>query len=344
MRSSFAALTAVGLLIALPAPSAPAAPAAPPAPTRADLAAATAHLRDDDPSNEELGRLLDEVAAAARGRITLGTAGTTNERRPIRRATLGQGPLRICFVTQQHGDEPLGTPAALKALWALGAEDTEFTRWLLGRITLDVVLRANPDGQARKWRYNYDPQAKPKYGQAGKGYDINRYHEPSTAPEKNPAPEAGAIQRLWLETKPSIVVDYHMQGAYTGPDGKPVTASIMWPTHAKVTAAAKNRGRQLAVLARTSMTAGGASVTRYPGDDLEGIARNAYGLRGSGSLLVELSRIPGREAFQVQSALDSMVAIARSAADGSLDKIDPAKADDIPGRGYRVADADDPGH
>ncbi|HEX5740155.1 MAG TPA: M14 family zinc carboxypeptidase, partial [Pilimelia sp.] len=311
----------------------------PPAPTRAALAAATAHLPDNDPSNEELGRLLDEVVAAAQGRITLTSAGTTNERRPIRRATLGHGPLRICYVTQQHGDEPLGTPAALKALWALGAEDTEFSRWLRSRVTLDIVVRANPDGQARKWRYNYDPGARPTYGQAGKGYDINRYHDPATPPEKNPAPEAGAIQRLWLETKPSIIVDYHMQGAYTGPDGRTVTASILWPTHGNVSTAARDRGRQLAVLTHATMTAAGATVTRYPGDTLAGIARNAYGLRGSGSLLVELSRIQGREAFQIQSALDSMVAIARSAADGSLDRIDPAEADAIPGRGRHGAAA-----
>ncbi|GGK03303.1 hypothetical protein GCM10010123_36540 [Pilimelia anulata] len=327
----------VGLLIAAPAPAL-GAPAAPAAPGPAELAAGAARFGPDDPSNEELTKQLDDIAAASGGRVTIGSIGTTNEKRPIKRATVGTGPVRVCFVTQQHGNEPLGTPAAVRALRAVGVEDTEWTRWLLSRITLDIVVRANPDGQARKWRYNYDPKAKPQWGEAGKGYDINRYHHPTTAPEKNPAPEAAAMQRLWLETKPRIVVDYHMQGKFTSPNGKVITSSILWPTHAKVTAEARNRGKQLAVLTHATMTAGGANVTKYPGEELDGIARNAYGLRGSSSLLVELSDLPGKEESQIESALNSMIAIVKGAADGSLEQIDPAKADAIPPRALAMGD------
>jgi hypothetical protein len=84
---------------------------------------------------------------------------------------------------------------------------------------------------------------------------------------------------------------------------------------------------------RRSINGNGGNVSQYPGGDYEGTARNAYGLLCSGSVLVELSLIPEREQAQIQDALASMLAIARTAADGSVREIDPAKADAIPPRG-----------
>ncbi|MFC7549877.1 M14 family zinc carboxypeptidase [Plantactinospora sp. GCM10030261] len=329
-----------GALLTAPAQAAPgvAAPdsAAPPAPNPAALTATgpTGRLGGDI-SNEQLARELDRVARASAGKVRISSIGTTNEGRPIKRATLGHGPTKILYVTQQHGNEPLGTPAALRALWGLGVPNTAWHRWLRDRITLDIVVRANPDGHARDWRYNYDPDADPEYGQAGQGYDINRYHDPAVAPADNPVPEAAAIQRLWLQTRPDIVVDYHMQGRYISPDGRQITASILWPTNPTVSERAVDRGRQLAVLNHEALTRTlGANVSQYPGGDYEGIARNAYGIRGSASLLVELSDLgPAYEEFQIRSALVSMLVIAQSAADGSLWRIDPDRADAIPPRG-----------
>ncbi|MET0414722.1 MAG: hypothetical protein ABW022_01705, partial [Actinoplanes sp.] len=77
-----------------------------------------------------------------------------------------------------------------------------------------------------------------------------------------------------------------------------------------------------------------ANVTRYPGGDYEGIARNAYGILGSSSLLVELSDLPADQIeLQIRTAYTSMMATAKGAADGSLWRADPARADDIPERG-----------
>jgi hypothetical protein len=82
------------------------------------------------------------------------------------------------------------------------------------------------------------------------------------------------------------------------------------------------------------MTRAGANVSRYPGGDYEGIARNAYGILGSSSLLVELSDLPaGQVELQIRSAYASMMATAQGAADGSLWRADPARADSIPERG-----------
>ena len=338
MRSKLvaAALAAVlgGALLAPPGTS---HAAGAPAPIAADRLSALApsNLVPARPSPEEVRRALARIARASDGRVRLGTIGRSNENRPIRLATVGHGGTRLLYVTQQHGDEPLGTPAAIRALWTLGVPSSPWHRWLLSRVTIDIVVQANPDGAVRNQRYNHDPSATGPYSEPGVGYDINRFHNPLTPIGDNPVPESRAILRLWHATHPRIVVDYHMQGRYVQPDGRETTASILWPTSTLASAAAVERSRQLAVRNDDAMTfLAGANVTRYPGGDYEGIARNAYGILGSASLLVELSDLPAQQVeFQIRTAFVSMLATAQGAADGSLWRIDPARADAIPPRG-----------
>lgn len=287
------------------------------------------------PSPDEVRRALARIARDSDGRVRLGVIGRSNEGRALRLATVGHGDTRLLYVTQQHGDEPLGTPAAVRALWALGVPSTAWHRWLLNRVTIDIVVQANPDGAVRNQRYNHDPTASGDYAQPGVGYDINRFHNPLTPIGDNPVPESRAILRWWHATHPRIVIDYHMQGRYLQPDGRETTASILWPTSPLAGSAAVTTSRQLAVRNYDAMTyLAGANVTRYPGGDYEGIARNAYGILGSASLLVELSALPADQVeFQIRTAFVSMVATAQGAADGSLWRADPTRADTIPVRG-----------
>jgi hypothetical protein len=321
---------------------APAAATAEPAPGAGQLSSITTpSLLPARPSPEEVGRALARVARESHGRVRLGAIGRSNEGRPLRLASVGHGRTRLLFVTQQHGNEPLGTPAAVRALWALGVPDSGWHRWLRDRVTLDVVVQANPDGAVRSQRYNHDPSAAGDFAEPGVGYDINRFHNPLTPIEDNPVPESVAILRQWAATRPAVVVDYHMQGRYLQPDGRETTASILWPTSPLAGADAVTRSRQVAVRNYTAMTLlAGANVTRYPGGDYEGIARNAYGILGSASLLVELSNLPAdRVEFQIRSAFVSMLATVQGAADRSLWRVDPARADTIPARGPSLPDS-----
>lgn len=306
----------------------------------ADALAPPAGIIGPDISNEQLVRVLDLLERTSRGRVEVHSVGTTNEGRPIQLATVGHGPVRIMYISQQHGDEPLGTPAAVRALWTLGVPNTPFNRRLLDQVTLQVIVRANPDGHAHGWRFNFDPTANPEFGERGKGYDINRYHNPGLAPENNPVPEAATIQRVYRAFRPSIVVDYHGQGRYAFPDGREVTTSIMWPTNPQTPAGAVTRSKQVVALTNDVLTRGlGAVVSQYPGGDYEGIARNAYGLLGSASMLMELSDLPEeRTEFQIASAYAAMLAIAAAAGDGSLNRVDPARADAIPLRPPAIPD------
>jgi Zinc carboxypeptidase len=344
MRSKLAALGAVSALLCgavLAAPAAAAPTAAPPAGIDRLSVSAPADLISSRPSPEEVRRALLRIARASDGRVHLGSIGRSNEGRALRLASVGRGHTRLLYVTQQHGDEPLGTPAAVRALWVLGVGNGPWQRWLRSRVTVDVVVQANPDGAVRNQRYNHDPTATGEFAEPGVGYDINRFHNPLTPIEDNPVPEARAVLRLWHATEPAIVVDYHMQGRYVQPDGRETTASILWPTSPLAGAGAVDRSRQVAVRNYDAMRLlARANVTRYPGGDYEGIARNAYGILGSASLLVELSDLPAEQVeFQIRTALTSMLATAQGAADRSLWRIDPARADTVPPRGAPLPDA-----
>ncbi|OLF19007.1 M14 family zinc carboxypeptidase [Actinophytocola xanthii] len=325
---TLATATALALtVLTAPAQAAPAPPAA----------GRLWHEVDPRPTNEEVARELRRIAHQARGRVDVRSIGATNEGRPVWAARVGHGPVRIQYITQQHGDEPLGTPAAIEFLRTVGVGNTLWHKWLRSRVTVDLVVRANPDGHVRDWRYNYDPTADPEYGERGKGYDINRYHDPAVAPEDNPATEAGHIQRAYAGFRPHITMDYHMQGRYVDEDGREITASLLWPTHPGVAPAAVNAAKQVAVVAQRTIDLVGGNVSQYPGGDYEGIARNAYGLRGSASVLLELSATgPEFEQAQIRSAYAAMLAVAQTAADGSLRRVDPARADAIPPRGEPV--------
>ncbi|GAB2577158.1 carboxypeptidase [Paractinoplanes abujensis] len=287
------------------------------------------------PSPQEVGRALATLARVSDGRVRLGIIGRSNEGRPLRLASVGHGRTRLLFVTQQHGDEPLGTPAAVRALRELGVGNSAWHKWLRSRVTVDVVVQANPDGAVRNQRYNHDPGAAGEYSEPGVGYDINRFHNPLTPIEDNPVPESRAVLRYWHKTHPRVVVDYHMQGRYRQPDGRETTASILWPTSPLVQGKPLDAARRVAVFTYDAMTErAGADVTRYPGGDYEGIARNAYGILGSASLLAELSDLPADQVeFQINSAYVSMVSTVTAAADGSLWRVDPARADTVPARG-----------
>jgi hypothetical protein len=331
MRSKLLAVVAAATLAGAGLLAPPASAAAIP---RQPALVAPGDLVPAQPNPEEVRAALSRLAVLSDGRVRVATIGRSNEDRPLRLASVGTGRTRLLYITQQHGDEPLGTPAAIRALWTLGVPRTPWHKWLLSRVTIDIVVQANPDGAVRDQRHNHDPSASGPYTAPGVGYDINRFHNPLTPIGDNPVPESRAILTLWHATRPSVVVDYHMQGRYRQPDGRETTASMLWPTSPLVAAAQVDAGKRLAVRNYDVMTLAGANVSRYPGEVYEGIARNAYGILGSASLLVELSNLPADQVeLQIRSAYVSMIATAQGAADRTIWRVDPARADRIPARG-----------
>jgi hypothetical protein len=121
----------------------------------------------------------------------------------------------------------------------------------------------------------------------------------------NPVPEAKTVRALFDQFKPAVIMDFHHQGTLVDADGRMITASTLWPTavatadwlvetDAEPEARARFDSGQLmakkvvSVLVDAIQTYGYANVSRYPGGTEPGISRNAYGLLGSGSVLLEL--------------------------------------------------------
>ncbi len=125
---------------------------------------------------------------------------------------------------------------------------------------------------------------------------------PYLVSEGNPVPEAKNIRWINDQFRPVVALDMHHQGTRVH-DGQMVTASTLYPTAldaatrlqavdpnalARFTAGQTMAKRVVVLIAQTLAKYPYANLSRYPGGNEPGISRNAYGLLGSGSVLLEL--------------------------------------------------------
>lgn len=192
---------------------------------------------------------------------------------------------------------------------------------------------------------------------------------PYLVSDGNPVPEAKNVRWLNDQFRPVVALDMHHQGTRVH-DGKMVTASTLYPTAIDTavrlqavdpTALARfNAGQTMAkrvvvLIAQTLAQYPYADLSRYPGGTEPGISRNAYGLLGSGSVLLELRGGMGTKAggyIQKIGWHASMAIVEQLARDPSLAAYDPALADILvvpangvpPSRGPGEAEDDDADH
>ena len=85
---------------------------------------------------------------------------------------------------------------------------------------------------------------------------------------------------------------------------------------------------------------GYTNITRYPGTEPPGIARNAYGVLGSGSVLFEMRGgiYTQSNGYITKTAYEAAFAVVEAAADGSLFTTSTAPADALPERGPGIGD------
>jgi Zinc carboxypeptidase len=233
------------------------------------------------------------------------------------RAIVALGRPILWFIGLQHGNEPAGGEAmlALAASLADGA-----LKPYLDRVTVVVVPRANPDGAAALRR------------STGSGADLNRDHILLALPE------SAALHAKLVELPPDVVIDAHefsvanrwLQkfAAIEASD-----AMLLYATHPMVhpalTALADGVFRPAfeAAWQAHGLTSFWYHTTSYRADDklvsmggnAPGIARNAFGLMGAVSFLIETRGVGvGLQAFQRRVAthvLAAEAAIRTAAAD-----------------------------
>lgn len=321
-------------------------------------------------SYDQLWSTLRSIEKSSGGALAVAPAPLqSNLGREIPVATIGHGPVDVMFIANQHGDEYVVSEGMLSVIRNLSTNSQQ-ARSIRDALTITIVPRVNVDGfdgdvtdsrgRTTPWRQNYDTTCPGfcEFYQAGRGYDINRYHSYSAnafdhpykpgADTDNPVPEAVAMRLLWDERQPAVVVDFHHQGSYVDDDGRLITGSIMWPN---ATEEAERLGmadefadtitmsKRAASVMLTSLEGYGyANITRYPSTSTPGIARNAYGLLGSASVLFEVRGGIGAKSngYLAKHAEVSGMAVLRAAADGTLWTASTAPADTIRERGESV--------
>jgi hypothetical protein len=185
----------------------------------------------------------------------------------------------------------------------------------------------------------------------------------------NPVPEAKNVRWLNDQFNPVVALDMHHQGTPVH-DGQMVTGSTLYPTAlataqrlqavdpnalARFTTGQTMAKRVVVLIAQTLAQYPYATLTRYPGGTEPGISRNAYGLLGAGSVLLELRGGIGTKSggyIQKIGYHASMAIVEQLARDPALAAFDPALADILvvpangepPSRGPGETDEDDPDH
>jgi predicted deacylase len=321
-------------------------------------------IRDYD----ELVATLERLVARSRGAATLDYSPfeAKGSGRGIPIVTIGSGDRGIVIIANQHGDEYTVSNSALELVRAL-TSNAAGAREIREAVTVTVMPRVNVDGfdatpTGEPWRQNVDPFCTispcPAFYARGRGYDINRYHsylvsdpldDPNTGPVgvgqgDNPVPEALAVRHAYDEAGGAdgvaVVMDLHHQGSKTDADGRMVTGSTLWP-NATGTADALGirpqfndvifRSKQaVATLVEAVHQYGYANFSKYCGTTPPGISRNAYGLLGSASVLLEMRGGIGQKSngYIAKTAYVGAAAVIDALADGSLSQADvgPAEA------------------
>ncbi|OMH25759.1 M14 family zinc carboxypeptidase [Motiliproteus sp. MSK22-1] len=164
--------------------------------------------------------------------------GQSTQGRALLAARLGnRAGTRVMIITQQHGNEPAGTEAAVKVLRWLTRSHRKAIRNILRKLDLLVLVRANPDGgepdslhceldplpgrvitkDCALIRQSVDATAGGAFasdseadfsGIVGRGYDLNRYHHVGLDKPIRPI-ESQAMVAAALAFQPLVILDLH---------------------------------------------------------------------------------------------------------------------------------------
>jgi predicted deacylase len=353
----FAALGAACLVVALAAAPAAADPQTKPngpwlQPNQNESLSA---IRDYGELVSTLEKLTARSHGAARLSYSPYRAKGSGRRIPI--TTIGSGDRGIVIIANQHGDEYVVSNSAVEIVRAL-TSNAAGAREIREALTVTVIPRVNIDGfdgtpTGRPWRQNVDPLVCsaapcPAFYEANRGYDPNRYHsylvndpldDPNTGPVgagqgDNPVPESLAVRNAYDAAGGAdtveVVLDLHHQGTPIDAEGNMVTGSTLWPN---ATATADQLGirpqfdqvifrskQVVSTLLQGIERYGYANFSRYPGTLPPGISRNAYGLLGSASVLIEMRGDIGQKSngYLGKTAYHASASVIDALADGSL--------------------------
>lgn len=221
----------------------------------------------------------------------------TRERLTEPSAIRAAGRPIVWLIGQQHGNEPAGAEAMLALAKALAEGEL---RPLLDTLSIVMIPRANPDGAAADTR------------DTSQRMDLNRDHATLALPETR------AIHGAVLTLPPDLVIDAHefsVAQRWIEKFGglQAVDLMVLDATHPMVPEAVRDLARKTFVPAiEAAVKAHGLATFPYHttstrtadrtismGGNAPGIARNAFGLSGAVSFLLETRGVGiGLESYQ----------------------------------------------
>jgi predicted deacylase len=324
---------------------------------------------------DELVKTMQQYVKRSSGsaRFSWGAYAAKGSGRRIPIATIGSGDRGMVIIANQHGNEYTVSNSALEVIRAL-TSNAAGAREIRDELTLTVIPRVNLDGfdatpTGSPWRQNVDPFCSancPAFYEPDRGFDINRYHsyltsdpddDPNTGPAgvghgDNPVPEARTVRAAYDAAggagKVEVVLDLHHQGTYVDGQGDLITGATLWPTATDTADAlgirprfdegVENSKRVVSTLLAATESKGYANIDRYPGGPEPGISRNAYGLLGSASVLIEMRGDIGQKSngYIAKTAYVASTSVVDALADGSLYTTSTQRAEEMPARGPGV--------
>ena len=102
----------------------------------------------------ELGKKLRQIQHTSQGRVTVETAGYTNQGREIYKASVGHGDKVVLVQSEIHGNEKTGTVALLNILQHLGSSNSPQVNRILDELTIVAIPMLNADGSELSRRAN----------------------------------------------------------------------------------------------------------------------------------------------------------------------------------------------
>ena len=186
-------------------------------------------------SYDERVKRLHQIEKSSKGLVELEVIGQTNYGKDVYLAKVGDpsnDPVMI--MTQQHGNEPMTTEAALKLLQELGT-GSKNAKGILDELYVLVVVRVNPEGAELFTRGNADFDAPPRDSRGC--FDADGNVDPTLInqsrgvfsttyvdPDGNPMPNYDINRYHWEDWSQSwqILCNPSLPGRHFDPDQNPV--------------------------------------------------------------------------------------------------------------------------
>ncbi len=256
----------------------------------------------------------------ASGAFQVEEVGRSLQGRPIHTLVWGEGPERVFFWSQMHGDESCATMAIVDLVHWLATDTPDPRRdRLRSGITLILLPMLNPDGAERFQREN------------AVGIDINR------DARRLATPEARILRSVWETWQPDYGFNLHDQDPRTsaGRRGERAAIALLAPAAdpRRSWGPIRSRARQVAAVIATVLEEEvPGRVARY-GDAFN---PRAFGdlmqQWGTSTVLIESGVLPDDPQKQRLRAINSgaLLAALEAIARGSWRQADPRAYEDLP--------------